>query len=219
MKNTMAESGGEKNDSPRRWFYSAVLVFIVTAGILLVVVPPIRARLLDRVHILMAAMAGDVMLEITPMGENGIPYPEEFMRPRSGTIVTRPSPEPFQKRLSGVQSTDPAITPPVLLGAVGSGISAEAGEDDDNTIRFLQGEIEREAYEKTLAANEKLASAVQGGDSGLSFTTWGAAQRDGSVYWVRVIFRNVSGADAEYIWQTDISSGKTDPLNFNARNF
>ena len=215
----MAESGGKKYDGQRRWFYGGALIFAAVVGILLTAVPPIRARLFDRLHILKTAMRGDDMPEITPIGENDIPYPEEFMRPRSSTVVTRPSPEPFQKRLSDAQAAGQVIRPPVLLGTDGAVIPAEAKEDDDNTIRFLQGEIERETYEKTLAANEKLALAVRGGDSGLSYKAWGAAQRNGSVYWVRVIFQNASGADVEYIWQTDISSGKADPLNFNARNF
>ena len=219
MKNTVTESSGKKYDSPRSWFYGAVLTFTAIAGILLTVIPPIRARLFDRVHTLKTAMLNDVMPEITPVGENDIPYPEEFMRPRTGAVVSRPTPEPFQKRLSVSQSAGQIISPPVLLGTDSAGISVEDKEDDDNTIRFLQGEIEREAYEKTLASNENLASAVQGGDSGFSFITWGAVQRNGSVYWVRVIFRNADDADVEYIWQTDISSGKTDPLNFNARNF
>ena len=215
----MAESGGKKYDDTRRWFYGGTLIFAVAAGILLTAVPPLRARLFDRVHIITAAMTGDVMPDITPMGENDIPYPEEFMRPRSAAVVSRPSAETFQKRLSDAQAAGQVITPPVLLGTDGAGISAEAKDDDDNSLLFLQGEIEQEAYEKTLAANEALALAVQGGDSGLSFQTWGAVQRNGSVYWVRVIFRNAAGVDVEYIWQTDISSGKADPLNFNARNF
>ena len=210
-------------DKARRRVYGGVLIFAVAAGILLVVVPALRARLIDRIYTLKTATTGKTQTEITPMGESDIPYPEEFLRPATRTVVSHPPDEPLQRRRIVVQpdvsSGMPSITPPVLLGAADSGVIAEAEEEDDDSLRFRQGEIEQEAYEKTLAANEKLASMVQGGDHELSFKTWGAVQRDVGVYWVRVIFQNASGADMEYLWQTDISSGKTAPLNFNARNF
>ena len=214
----MAENG-KGYDKVRRRIYGGVLLFAVTAGILLAVVPAIRARLLDRIYIFKTAISGEVLPEITPIGENDIPYPEEFLRPSSKTTVSRPPDEPLQKRRIVVQTDVPSITPPMLLGVVDSGKFTKNEEGEDDSLRFQQGEIEREAYEKTLTANEKLASMVRGGDHELSFKTWGAAHRDGGVYWVRVIFRNASGADMEYIWQTDIYSGKTAPLNFNARSF
>jgi len=210
----------ERYDRVRRLVYGGVLVFAVAVGISLIAVQALRARLLDRIYIFKTAMTGEIQPDIMPMGENDIPYPEEFMRPASGAVVSRPSAEPVQKRRIVVESSVPSTTPPVLLGASDSVRSTETlEEDDDDSLRFQQGEIEQEAYEKTLTANEKLAFMVQGGDHDLSFITWGAVHRDGGVYWVRVIFRNASGADMEYIWQTDISSGKTAPLNFNARSF
>ena len=220
MKNRYATS--QSGYRTRRRIYSGVLLFAVAAGLSLVVVPVLRARLFDRIHLLKAAAVNNAQPVITPIGESDTPYPEEFLRKVPGAGVSRPPSEPAQKRLIVVQPDVPSITPPVLLGAADSVRSAEAGQGedgDDDSPRFIQGEIEREAYEKTLASNDKLASVVQGGDYELSFKTWGAALMDGSVYWVRVIFQNESGADVEYIWQTDISSGKTTPLNFNARNF
>jgi len=211
-------------DRARRRFYGGVLIFAVVSGILLTAVPAIRARLSDRIDILKTAMTGEVQPDITPMGENDIPYPEEFLRPASGAVVSQPSVEPLIKRLAKVQPDVPVIKPPVLLAA-DSGSNAKVAEsvetenyEDSDSPRFLQGEIEREAYEKTLAANDKLAAMVQGGNSELIFKTWGAARRDGDVYWVRVIFQNASGVDVEYIWQTDPVSGRTSPLNFNARS-
>ena len=206
-------------DRVRRRIYGGVLFFAVAAGILLTAVPALRARLFDRIHILKTAMTGETQPEITPMGENDIPYPPEFLRPGSGAAVSRPSAEPSAKRLIVVQSDVSSIKPPVLSVAADSEKFAEAEEDDANTLRFRQGDAEREAYEKTLAANEKLAAMVQGGNPEFSFKTWGAVRRDGNVYWVRIIFQNTSGADMEYIWQTDIDYGKTSPLNFNARSF
>ena len=214
----MAENG-KGYDKVRRQVYGGVLLFAVTAGILLAVVPAIRARLLDRIYSLKTAISDEALPEITPIGENDIPYPEEFLRPSSKAAALRPPDEPVQKRRIVVKTDVPSITPPMLLEVADSGKFTEDEEGDEDSPRFQQGEIEREAYEKTLAANEKLASMVQGGDQELSFKTWGAAHRDGGVYWVRVIFLNASGADMEYIWQTDIYSGKTAPLNFNARSF
>jgi hypothetical protein len=203
----------------RRWIYNGTLLLAVASGVSLAVVPALRLRLLDRIFILKTAITGETKPDITPIGENDIPYPEEFLRSGSAAVGSRPPAETVQKRLIIAQPGAPSITPPVLLGAADSGSAAESEENDGDSPRFQQGEIEREAYEKTLASNEKLAAAVQGGDHELSFKTWGAAPRDGGVYWVRVIFRNASGADVEYIWQTDVSSGKTSPLNFNARSF
>ena len=216
----MAESGNKKHGRIRRRIYGGVLVFAVAAGISLTVIPALRARLFDRIHILIAAATDEPQPVITPMGENDIPYPEEFLRPSSSAVVSFPSDEPAQKQRIAVQPNVASITPPVLLNAMDAGRFAEVEQsDDDDSPRFVQGEIEREAFEKTLAANEKLALMVENGNNELSFKTWSAAHMDGGVYWVRVIFENKPGADVEYIWQTDIFSGKTAPLNFNARNF
>ena len=206
------------HDRVRRRIYGGILIFTAAAGISLSAVPALRARLFDRIYILKTAMTGGTQPDIAPIGENDIPYPEEFMRPASGAAASRPQTESVQIRRITVQSDVPSKTPPALLGAAPPGRIAESEEDADSP-RFLQGEIEREAYEITLAANEKLASLVQVGDHETGFKAWGAAHRGGGVYWVRVIFRNASGDDVEYIWQTDVSSGKTAPLNFNARSF
>ena len=215
----MADSGNKGHERIRRRIYGGVLIFAAAVFVSLTVIPAIRARLVDRVHFLEAAASGGTQPVITPIGENDIPYPDEFMRPSSSAVVSRPTGESTQKRLIVVQSDVSSITPPVLLGSADAGRFAETEQDDnEDSPRFLQGEIEREAYEKTLAANEKLALMIQDGNHELSFKTWGAALMDGGVYWVRVIFQNESGADVEYIWQTDISSGKTAPLNFNARS-
>ena len=208
----------KRYDPVRRRIYGGVLVFSVAAGILLTAVPAVRARLFDRINILKTAMTDEPQLEIMSMGENDIPYPREFVRPGSVALVSRPTAEPPVRRLTAVQSGATVITPPVLIGAADSVNLAEDDEDDDSP-RFQQGELEREAYEKTLAANEKLAAMARDGEQESGFKTWGAARRDGDVYWVRVIFQNASGADVEYIWQTDIASGRVTPLNFNARSF
>ena len=208
----------KRYDHARRRFYNGTLLFAVVACISLAVVPAFRARLFDRIYILKTAMTNETQPDITPIGEIDIPYPEEYLRPASSAVLAGPPAEPVQKRLIVAHAEVPTITPPVLLISADSENFTETEEDDDS-LRFQQGEIEREAYEKTLAAHEKLAAMVQGGDHELSFITWGAAQRDGGVFWVRVIFRNSAGADMQYIWQTDIYSGKTAPLNFNARGF
>ena len=217
----MAESvaDNKKYDLTRRRVYGGILIFVVAAGISLSAVPALRSRLFNRIYILKTAMTGEIQPNIAPIGETDIPYPEEFMRPASIAAASRQPVGPAEKRRVVSQSRGSSITPPVLLGAGDAGRIDETEEDDDDSPRFLQGEIEREAYEITLSANEKLASMTRDGDQETGFKTWGAAQRGGGVYWVRVIFRNASGDDIEYIWQTDISSGKTAPLNFNARNF
>ena len=208
----------KKFDAVRQRFYGCVLVFAVTSAVLLTAVPVVNARLFDRIQIIKTAMTGEAQSDIINTGENDIPYPEEFMRPASSAVVSRPPAEPARRPATA------QITPPVLIGTTGYENPAEVYEDDeddedDDAPRFLQGDIEREAYEKTLEANEKLAAIVMNGNQVLSFKTWGAARRHGNVYWVRLIFQNESGADVEYIWQTDITSGSVSPLNFNARSF
>lgn len=215
------KSGSKKNDPVRRRIYGGVLLFAVIAGISIGAVPALRERLLDRVHIIKTAMAGGAGPEITATGENDIPYPEEFMRPGSGTVVSRVSAEPARK-IVVAQSGAQSITPPVVRSGTNSANSTDstspAENEDDDSPRFRQGKIELEAYEKTLAANEKLTAMVQGGNPDLGFKTWGAVHRSGDIYWVRVIFQNADGGDVEYIWQTDMASGKIAPLNFNARS-
>jgi len=216
----MAENraGNKKYDPSRRLIYGGVLIFTVAACISLTAVPAIRARLLDRINVLKTACCGEVQTDILPLGENDIPYPEEFLRPRSSDAGSRPYVEYIQKHLPVVKPGVPLkVKPPALSEADDSGKSAESDEDDDSP-RFMQGESERDAYEKTLAANEKLAAMARGGNPDFSLKTWGASRREGDIYWVRVIFHNASGAEVEYIWRTDISSGKSAPLNFNARS-
>ncbi|MDR0311431.1 MAG: hypothetical protein LBJ21_07585 [Acidobacteriota bacterium] len=213
----LIERAGKKYDQARRRIYGGVLIFAVAAGISLTAVPALRERLFDRIYILKISATGEAEPEIIiPMGVNDIPYPEEFLRqPPGPTTASRVHAESARKIIV-VQSDIPSITPPVLSGT-GSANYKDSKEEDDSPV-FQQGETEREAYEKTLAANEKLASMIQGGNPGLSFKTWGAARRGGNIYWVRVIFQNADGVEAEYIWQADLSSGKTAPLNFNARS-
>ena len=216
----MADNNNEYDRSRRR-VYGGVLLFAVTAAILLTAVPPLRARLFDRIDVIKTAMVYEIQHDIMPVGENDLPYPEEFLRTAFGAVVSSPYVEPAPKRLIVVQPE--VITPPVLSKAgrgSPAGVEEETkeAEDDSDALRFRQGETEREAYEKTLATNVKLAAMVQGGNPDISFKTWDAVHRDGDVYWVRVIFQNAAGTDVEYIWQTDISSDRSTPLNFNARS-
>ena len=215
----MAENrtDNKRCDPARRLVYGGMLIFAVAVGILLTTVPAIRSRLFNRIHTLKTAMTGKTQQGIMNMGENDFPYPDEFMRKGSDPVVTVQPAEPDRRLLLVQKDGAPLITPPILIGTEGSGSPAYADEDDDSP-HFQQGDIEREAYEKTLAANEKLADMVRGGEE-FGFKTWGAARRNGDVYWVRVIFQNASGDEVEYIWQADISSGSVAPLNFNARGF
>jgi len=211
----MTESVKTSNQARRR-VYGGILIFSVAVGITLTGVPALRARMVERVHILKTAMTGEIQMDILPIGENDIPYPEEFMRPRPSAPAARPP---------VIQANNQSIRPPALLGMADSRSSINSndeGDDDDknneNEIRFQQGEIELEVYEKTLAVNEKLAGMTLGGNSELSLKTWGVTHRNEDIYWVRVVFQNASGAEVEYIWETNITSGRSVPLNFNARN-
>ena len=78
--------------------------------------------------------------------------------------------------------------------------SSVKSEKENDTPRFQQGETERETYEKTLSANEKLTVMIRGNDPDFSYKTWGAIHRDSDVYWVRLIFQNAAGDEIEYIW-------------------
>lgn len=214
------KSDNKGYDRIRRRIYGGVLVFTVVTCASLTAIPALRTLLFDRVHRLRTAAMGESQPVIIQMSEDDIPYPEEFMRQTTGVLVPRSTDELAQKRGIIINPDVPSITPPLLAISPETGRFTETEQDEnDDSPRFLQGEIEQEAYEKTLAANEKLALMVQGDDRELSFKTWGAVLMDGGVYWVRVIFQTASGVDKEYIWQTDISSGKTVPLNYNARNF
>ena len=210
-------------DPARRRFYGGVLIFAVLAGIVLTAVPEFRDRLFDRIYILKTAITGEIKTDILPVGESDIPYPEEFMRPRSGAAgAASASAESIKKRSAIVLLNAQPVKPPVLIGSTDSAKPvptevADVSEYDDG-VKFRQGETEREVYEKTLAVNKKLTALTQGDDPELTFKTWGVAQRDEDVYWVRVIFLNTSGSEVEYRWVMNIASGKSTPLNFAAKS-
>ncbi|MDR1727374.1 MAG: hypothetical protein LBT74_05525 [Acidobacteriota bacterium] len=224
----MRGKGDGGGDKARRRVYGGLLAFAVCAGVLLCGLPQLRERLVGRSRLLKGALAGDARPEILPMGEDELPYPEEFaipdpppVQPAPRGASLRPSREPDRPADEagqvGAGARRRLTVPSPAAGAAHDGGGAPGDADLGQAPRFQQGAKEREAYDKVLAANPKLADMVAGLDAGLRFKTWAAAHRGGELYWVRVTFAGADGKDVEYIWRVD-AAGTVAPLSFNARS-
>lgn len=213
--------------------YLGLLFFVVVAGCLLLLVPQVRHRLLDRAQTLKSAIAGDIKPISAQVGENVESFPEEFARatPPAPSEVKLPA-AVFSMRPSGEISSQPirrykipagprnGSAPPVLLRGKDAEESADISpmEPSESGPKYKQGKIEQEAYDLVLKSNKTLAGMVQGSDPSLHFKSWDVAFRGEDVYWVRVTFQSEGKPEVQYIWQVVLSLGEITPLSFNARS-
>ena len=226
----------EKDNRRRRWIYNGLLIFVVVAGILLVGLPQLHTRLFDRIHLLRRAAAGETRPDILSMGENIIPYPEEFTRSVSPENPNAPRSAILRSTSLSVEPAEPVepvdtvrrrrLTVPSQGGTPYSDTQS-TDSDADLTPRFQQGATEKEAFEKVLTANATLSGMMDGSNPQMRFKAWGAAHRGEGLYWVRVVFTSTAGTedandaagkDVEYIWQVEDATDKVTALNFNARS-
>jgi hypothetical protein len=224
----------------RRRVYTGMLLFVVLVGGMMVMVPPLRHRLWDRIQALKSAITGDVKPISAQVGENLEPFPEEFVLPTPQAPVESPLPGvvysvPLSNARSGAQAkstaqstrriripgaSGTASTPPVLIreGESGAPMDIFPIESSESGPKYQQGKIEQDAYDLVIKSNKALAEMVQGGDPSLHFKSWDVAYRGEDVYWVRVIFKSELKSDVAYIWQVKLTIGEITPLSFNARS-
>ena len=228
------QGGSSSFYSTRRRVYGSLLVFVIAAGLPMATVPALRHRLVARMHALKTAYAGDTSPVMAQVGENHEPFPAEYERP-SPPSVANVLKMPSAPIISGAPNKEeaPARRTPrrtLKIPPVGEpSPSADKGEasdeqsqsaaviDSENQPKYLQGTVEREAYDMLLKSNPAIAGLAQGNNPSLQFLSWDAAGRGEDVYWVRLKFRSEGKSDIEYIWQVQLQSKAITPLNYNAR--
>ena len=200
--------------------YFGLLLFVVLVGLPVVGIPSLRHRLATRVTMLKEAWSGAGRSAVPPIlakvGENTEAFPKEYEIPLQtwgkgpgmfeiGTPVFR----------AGGQAGAAQETPEPQAEEASAQAESDAGEA---TVTYQQGDTERKAYEIVLKSSESVAGLVQGKDPSLRFVKWAAARRDEDTYWVDLTFKSGSnGAEAHYIWQVTLSSGRVTPLSARAR--
>ncbi len=230
------EAKQKKSIRLRAVVYIILLVFVVAAGIPMLAIPSIRARLVTRVQTLRDAAAGKQKSPplFARVGENQEPLPSEFTRP----APARPQPPALPKMpamTGGMQIVDGAVArPPALrkhpsaaekkVDTSGESTAATAAANEPSDTEpaepvYKQGKIEQEAYEAVLKANDTVAGMVVGTNPSLRFKTWAAAKIEEDIYDVRLVFTKQPGnTDLDYIWQVKLSAKQVTPLSYYARN-
>jgi hypothetical protein len=228
-----ARSPHARGKNVRACFYWSLVLFIVLACLLLLAVPVLRSRLVQRSRDLYGAIWGTRAPVMASVGDRQSAYPEEYERetpafPDAGQGI----PEDWIFRLpssgaaEGKDGASSLISPPTesakiiepaarAAGKAGSeGDSGAAGQDSG--IPYATGKAESEAYALLLKKFPKVAALVQGDDSSMQFISWGGSEVQEGVYWVRLIFEKGGNRDV-YIWQVNMESGDVRPLSYNAR--
>ena len=196
--------------------YLGLLLFVALVGLPILGVPSLRHRLSSRIHTLREAVFSGgkpVPPVVAKVGENSEPFPKEYEVPL--TLWDR-TPALYGYRI-------PVFRPGLPSGAVEAAGNqpGDVAEEvaADAPPEFGQGEAEKRAYELVLASNETIAAMVQGKDQALRFAKWGAARREGDVYWVDLTFNRIpENSEARYIYQVDLESKKVTPLSALARS-
>lgn len=218
----------------RKWnartcFYGSLLFFIVAAVVLLLAVPALRSRLVQRSRDLYGAVWGTRAPVMANVSDRQADYPEEFERePSVFPDVGQAVPEDWIFRIpSGgaaekPESASSLISPPVEDLSAGKAAVKEASaagpgtEEPNSGIEYSTGKAETDAYTLLLEKFPKVAALVRGSDPSLQFLSWGGAEVQEGVYWVRLIFE--AGGDRDvYVWQVNLQSGEVQPLSYNAR--
>ena len=219
---------------PRKWtarayFYGSLLLFVVVAGALLLAVPALRSRLVQRSRDLYGAIFGTRAPVMANVSDQQSAYPEEYEReayafpdPGQGIpedwIFRRPSGGSAEVQ----DGTSSLISPPIEepdTGMVAGKAASEVEpgtEEPDQGIQYSTGKTENEAYTLLLSKYPKVAALVRGKDPSLQFLSWDGAEVQEGVYWVRLIFETGGNRDV-YIWQVNLQSGEVRPLSYNAR--
>ncbi len=227
----------------RNRFYTALLLFVVLAGLPVVSVPSLRHRLSDRIQDLREAWAGGKIKPVVlSVGENKEPFPSEYEKkagppnypklPPSlaavqglgGPVVSAvpvPSQPPTRTaRTIRIPRTSPGSEAQPTAGESAAQAPAEqASVPGEAQPSYRQGEIEKQAYDLLIQSTPALNSLVQGSNPSLRFKSWDALKRDEDTYWVRVTFNSVPGnSSVEYIWQVRLLAKQVTPLSYNARS-
>ncbi len=200
--------------------YFGLLLFVVVAGLPVIGIRSLRHRLATRITILREAWWGTGRSAVPPIvakvGENAEPLPKEYEIPLQ-TWGKGPGTFEIQTPVfrAGGQAGSAQEAPNARTEEAPEQSESGTGEAP---LTYQQGDTERKAYEIVLKSSESIAGLVQGKDPSLRFVKWAAARRDDDTYWVDLTLKSGSnGAEAHYIWQVALSSGRVTPLSALAR--
>lgn len=228
-----ARSPHARVKNARARFYWSLILFIILACLMLLAVPVLRSRLVQRSRDLYGAIWGTRAPVMASVGDRQSAYPEEYERetptfPDAGQGI----PEDWIFRLpsggaaKGKNDASSLISPPIessktlnpAAGAAGKdGSEGDSGAAEQGSgIQYATGKAESEAYALLLEKFPKVAALVHGDDSSMQFISWGGSEVQEGVYWVRLIFETGGNRDV-YVWQVNMESGDVQPLSYNAR--
>jgi hypothetical protein len=216
--------------------YLVLLLFVAMAGLPMVGVPSLRAKLRTRVQTLRAAAMGEPPLQAPAslrVGENQEAFPREYERAQA---LERPSVlpkidmqqrQPYRIVLGGDESARPAAatafpaprskaaTQPAPAGAADSGQPTSGGGTES---QYRKGKSEQEAYDLLVTSNQILAGMIKGSDSTLKFQDWAAATMGPDSLYVMVTFVQTSdNVVRKYIWNVKVATKEVVPLSAYAR--
>jgi len=224
-----ARSPYSRERNARARFYWSLVLFIVAAGLLLLIVPALRSRLVQRSRDLYGAIWGNRAPVVASVDDRQSTYPKEYEReaptfPDAGQGI----PEdwifrmPSRGAAEGQDSTSSLISPPtrspksVMPAGKVPSEDEPGGEEPDSGVQYSTGKPENEAYTLLLEKYPKVAALVSGDDPSLRFQSWGGSEVQEGIFWVKLIFETGGNQDV-YIWEVNLQSGEVKPLSYNAR--
>jgi hypothetical protein len=237
-QNSAQPPGGEHERfyHTRQRFYTGLLVFLIMGGMPLLVVPPLRDKLLVRVQVLReAANSSGRPAVVAKVGENSAPLPAEYVRqleplqrvpqypnivyPANRTYYPVPTTQapPRTEKSPPRRGPEPKITREIPGETSEPAPSQEAETSVSSEPEFRQGKIEQDAFDLLIQTNAGVGGMVRGSDPALKFKNWAAAKMEEDIYYVRLIFVHDNN-EVPYIWQVKLLSKQVAPLNFNARS-
>jgi hypothetical protein len=230
---------GARRES-RRWRYHqkayfGLLIFVAVAGIPVIAVPSLRARLRVRVQALRAAALAEPIVQPPAearVGENREPFPKEYMRaaviPSYLPKIEAPSHAPFRIVVGGNETAPqpenavpgaPGKATPQTMGTARAATeeTRPAGGAQGTESQYRKGKSEQEAYDLLMSSNQTLAGMIQGKDPALKYQDWGATSMGQDSYYVMVTFVQTDGTVRKYIWNVKLASKEVVALSSYAR--
>jgi hypothetical protein len=233
-------------DAPKRklprWSYHqkayfSLLVFVAAAGLPLIGVPSLRARLRSRVHTLRAAALAEPVAPspvAAKTGENQEPFPKEYAHtaahPSYLPKIDVPTRAPYRIVLGESNPESPPVaaapasasvkpkTPVADKAAPAAEDAAASGAASGTESQYRKGKEEQEAYDLLLNANQILAEMVKGSEPTLKFQDWGATLKDQGSYYVMVSFLHAADNTVrKYIWNVRLAAKEVVALSSYAR--
>lgn len=227
---TEKQNENRRTFNARDRFYGFLLLFIVVACVVLISIPSLRQRLMNRTFAIYRAVRGDRGPVMADMDAKQAPYPEEYKRPEyafpdAGQVDPEEwaLTEPSKTKNSTEASTETSlITPKIAEGELE--VEKDTPKEPDSPgsiknigIRYTTEKTERDAYDLLLQTYPKVSDMVRDGTSSMKFQSWGGLRREGDVIWVRLIFTTEKGLEVEYIWEVNMKTRQIQPLSYNAR--